>query len=166
MQVWQTPFFSPEHAAKLPPAPGYLGKEVIEEGDRVSTDAVQFLQRGEALAPLAERLDQLLQKLEPIQTTQELGDPPGEVSNSTFAIFRHGESRSSCGSQLMRWSGGTQGGEKKPRVHPVGGGESALGQAQDVREGDSSLGAVPRAEGQPSCEVSSPSAICQSTSRV
>jgi hypothetical protein len=54
-----------------------LEKQVIEEGNRVSTDAVQFLQRGEALAPLTERLDVLLQKLEPIQTTQELA-PLGE----------------------------------------------------------------------------------------
>ncbi|KFA88715.1 DNA repair ATPase [Archangium violaceum] len=54
-----------------------LEKQVIEETDRVSSDAVQFLQRGEALNPLAERLDVLLQKLEPIQTTQELA-PLGE----------------------------------------------------------------------------------------
>ncbi|QRO02001.1 DNA repair ATPase [Archangium violaceum] len=54
-----------------------LEKQVIEETDRVSSDAVQFLQRGEALQPLAERLDVLLQKLEPIQTTTELA-PLGE----------------------------------------------------------------------------------------
>ena len=54
-----------------------LEKQVIEETDRVSTDAVQFLQQGEALNPLAERLDVLLQKLEPIQTTSELA-PLGE----------------------------------------------------------------------------------------
>ncbi|WNG47046.1 AAA family ATPase [Archangium minus] len=54
-----------------------LEKQVIEETDRVSADAVQFLQRGEALQPLAERLDVLLQKLEPIQTTSELA-PLGE----------------------------------------------------------------------------------------
>jgi hypothetical protein len=54
-----------------------LEKQVVEETDRVSTDAVQFLQRGEALNPLAERLDVLLQKLEPIQTTSELA-PLGE----------------------------------------------------------------------------------------
>jgi hypothetical protein len=54
-----------------------LEKQVIEETDRVSTDAVQFLQQGEALNPLAGRLDVLLQKLEPIQTTSELA-PLGE----------------------------------------------------------------------------------------
>ncbi len=54
-----------------------LEKQVVEETDRVSTDAVQFLQQGEALAPLATRLEELLEKLEPIQTTQEL-EPLGE----------------------------------------------------------------------------------------
>ena len=34
------------------------------------------------------------------------------------------------------------------RVHPVGGGERALGQTQDVSEGDGALGAVPGANGQ------------------
>jgi hypothetical protein len=48
------------------------------------------------------------------------------MSNSTFAIFRPGESRSSCGFRQRRWSGGLQAGEKKKRVHPVGGGERAL----------------------------------------
>lgn len=71
-----------------------------------------------------------------------------ELFDSTFAIFRPGESRNSCGLQLKRWSGVTQAGEKKTWVRPVGGGEGALGQAQDVSEGDSALGAVPGAKGQ------------------
>ncbi|HEX8824575.1 MAG TPA: DNA repair ATPase, partial [Archangium sp.] len=54
-----------------------LEKQVSDETDRVSSDAVQFLQRGEALQPLAERLDVLLQKLEPLQTTREM-EPLGE----------------------------------------------------------------------------------------
>ncbi|WP_375759685.1 DNA repair ATPase [Corallococcus exercitus] len=40
MQVWQTPFVSDEHAAKLPPAPGYLGKVGNAELVRGISDAL------------------------------------------------------------------------------------------------------------------------------
>ncbi len=62
-----------------------------------------------------------------------------------FRHFRPGESRDSCGFRLGRWCGVTQSGEKKTRVHPVRGGERALGQTQDVyssvriKEGNSGL---------------------------
>jgi hypothetical protein len=49
-----------------------LEKQVIEESDRVSAECVTFFQKGEALQPVAERLDVLLGRLEPIQTTVEL----------------------------------------------------------------------------------------------
>ncbi len=48
---------------------------------------------------------------------------------ASFAMLRLGESRNSCGFRLRRWSGGLQAGEKKKRVHPVGGGERELSQA-------------------------------------
>ncbi|WP_434390801.1 DNA repair ATPase [Melittangium boletus] len=51
---------------------GEMEQQVVDETDRVSADAVGFLQRDEALKPLATRLEELLQKLEPIQTTLEL----------------------------------------------------------------------------------------------
>jgi hypothetical protein len=54
-----------------------LEKQAIEETDRVSGGCVEFFQKGEALAPVAERLDVLLAKLEPVQTTMELA-PLGE----------------------------------------------------------------------------------------
>jgi hypothetical protein len=54
-----------------------MEKQVVDETDRVSADAVGFLQRDEALRPLATRLDELLTRLEPIQTTLELA-PLGE----------------------------------------------------------------------------------------
>lgn len=40
MQVWQTPFVSDEHAAQLPPAPGYLGKVGNAELVRGISDAL------------------------------------------------------------------------------------------------------------------------------
>ncbi|HVG60332.1 MAG TPA: DNA repair ATPase [Hyalangium sp.] len=49
-----------------------LEKQVIEEMDRVSADCVTFFQKGEALQPVGERLDSLLSRLEPVQTTMEL----------------------------------------------------------------------------------------------
>ncbi len=49
-----------------------LEKQVIEETDRVSAECVTFFQKGEALQPVGERLDVLLAKLEPVQTTMEL----------------------------------------------------------------------------------------------
>ncbi|MDC0706952.1 DNA repair ATPase [Stigmatella sp. ncwal1] len=49
-----------------------LEKQVIEESDRVSAGCVEFFQKGEALQPIGERLDVLLGKLEPVQTTVEL----------------------------------------------------------------------------------------------
>jgi hypothetical protein len=54
-----------------------LEKQAIEETDRVSAACVEFFQKGEALQPVAERLDILLAKLEPVQTTMELA-PLGE----------------------------------------------------------------------------------------
>jgi hypothetical protein len=47
-------------------------KQVIEETDRVSAECVTFFQKGEALQPVGERLDVLLSKLDPVQTTAEL----------------------------------------------------------------------------------------------
>ncbi|HZI13492.1 MAG TPA: DNA repair ATPase, partial [Myxococcus sp.] len=49
-----------------------LEKAVVEASDKVSSACVDFLQTGEALKPLATRLDELLGKLEPVQTTAEL----------------------------------------------------------------------------------------------
>ncbi|MDY7231563.1 DNA repair ATPase [Hyalangium rubrum] len=54
-----------------------LEKQIIEETDRVSAGCVEFFQKGEALQPVGERLDVLLAKLEPVQTTMELA-PLGE----------------------------------------------------------------------------------------
>ncbi|WNG17158.1 DNA repair ATPase [Cystobacter fuscus] len=54
-----------------------LEQQVISETDRVSADAVGFLQGDEALRPLATRLDDLLARLEPVRTTMELA-PLGE----------------------------------------------------------------------------------------
>lgn len=59
-----------------------LEKQVSEATDGVSTGCVEFLQTGEALKPLAERLDGLLAKLEPVQTTSELA-PLGEDIEKT-----------------------------------------------------------------------------------
>ncbi|MBN1209878.1 MAG: DNA repair ATPase [Myxococcaceae bacterium] len=49
-----------------------LEKRAVEETDRVSAECVGFFQKGEALQPVAERLEVLLGKLEPVQTTAEL----------------------------------------------------------------------------------------------
>jgi hypothetical protein len=49
-----------------------LEQQVVAEADRVSSDCVQFLQQGEALAPLADKLDTLQARLEPVQTTLDL----------------------------------------------------------------------------------------------
>ncbi|KFE70299.1 DNA repair ATPase [Hyalangium minutum] len=49
-----------------------LEKQVVEETDRVSADCVNFFQKGEALQPVGDRLDVLLGRLEPVQTTSEL----------------------------------------------------------------------------------------------
>jgi type I restriction enzyme M protein len=112
-----------------------------------------------ALAPVLDQLAALDAALTPYeQVKSQLADARALYRTLTAAFvnelkldfrhFRPGESRSSCGFRLRRWSGGLQAGEKKKRVHPVGRGEGALGQTQDVREGDSALGAVPGANGQ------------------
>ncbi|GEN10490.1 ATPase family associated with various cellular activities (AAA) [Myxococcus fulvus] len=59
-----------------------LEKAVVEASDSTSTACVEFLQKGEALQPLAARLDELLAKLEPVQTTVEL-QPLGEDIEKT-----------------------------------------------------------------------------------
>ncbi|MCP3099534.1 DNA repair ATPase [Myxococcus sp. K15C18031901] len=59
-----------------------LEAAVVEASDRTSTGCVEFLQKGEALQPLAARLDELLAKLEPVQTTVELA-PLGEDVEKT-----------------------------------------------------------------------------------
>ncbi|MCP3060326.1 DNA repair ATPase [Myxococcus sp. K38C18041901] len=59
-----------------------LEKAVVEASDSTSTACVEFLQKGEALEPLAARLDELLAKLEPVQTTVEL-QPLGEDIEKT-----------------------------------------------------------------------------------
>ncbi|MCP3142025.1 DNA repair ATPase [Pyxidicoccus xibeiensis] len=59
-----------------------LEKAVMEASDRTSSACVDFLQKGEALLPLGARLDELLAKLEPVQTTSELA-PLGEDAEKT-----------------------------------------------------------------------------------
>ncbi|MFP2909889.1 DNA repair ATPase, partial [Pyxidicoccus sp. 3LFB2] len=59
-----------------------LEAAVVEASDKASAACVDFLQKGEALQPLATRLDELLAKLEPIQTTAELA-PLGEDVEKT-----------------------------------------------------------------------------------
>ncbi|AGC45695.1 hypothetical protein MYSTI_04399 [Myxococcus stipitatus DSM 14675] len=59
-----------------------LEKAVVEASDNTSSGCVEFLQKGEALQPLAGRLDELLAKLEPVQTTSELA-PLGEDIEKT-----------------------------------------------------------------------------------
>lgn len=59
-----------------------LEKAVVEASDTTSSGCVEFLQKGEALQPLAGRLDELLAKLEPVQTTVELA-PLGEDIEKT-----------------------------------------------------------------------------------
>ncbi|MBJ6762612.1 DNA repair ATPase [Myxococcaceae bacterium JPH2] len=49
-----------------------LEAAVEEASGRVSTACVEFLQKGESLQPIAQRLDELLGRLEPITTTMEL----------------------------------------------------------------------------------------------
>ncbi|NTX57433.1 DNA repair ATPase [Myxococcus sp. CA039A] len=59
-----------------------LEKAVVEASDNTSSGCVDFLQKGEALQPLAARLDELLAKLEPVKTTVELA-PLGEDIEKT-----------------------------------------------------------------------------------
>ncbi|WP_342374053.1 DNA repair ATPase [Myxococcus stipitatus] len=59
-----------------------LEKAVVEASDSTSSSCVEFLQKGEALQPLGGRLDELLAKLEPVQTTAELA-PLGEDIEKT-----------------------------------------------------------------------------------
>jgi hypothetical protein len=59
-----------------------LEAAVVEASDKASAACVDFLQKGEALQPLATRLDELLAKLEPLQTTSELA-PLGEDVDKT-----------------------------------------------------------------------------------
>ena len=61
---------------------GVLETAVVEASDKASSACVDFLQKGEALQPLATRLDELLAKLEPLQTTVELA-PLGEDVDKT-----------------------------------------------------------------------------------
>ncbi len=61
---------------------GGLETAVVEASDKASSACVDFLQKGEALQPLATRLDELLAKLEPLQTTVELA-PLGEDVDKT-----------------------------------------------------------------------------------
>ncbi|XXF81186.1 DNA repair ATPase [Myxococcaceae bacterium GXIMD 01537] len=68
-----------------------LEKQVIQESDGVSAACVDFLQKGEALAPLATRLDGLLAKLEQVQTTQELAPLTEDVEKTGKGLEVLGE---------------------------------------------------------------------------
>ncbi|NOK04453.1 MULTISPECIES: DNA repair ATPase [Myxococcus] len=68
-----------------------LETAVVEASDRVSTACVEFLQTGEALAPLASRLDELLAQLEPVQTSVELAPLGEDVDRTAHGLEVLGE---------------------------------------------------------------------------
>jgi hypothetical protein len=68
-----------------------LEKAVVEASDKVSAACVDFLQTGEALKPLATRLDELLAKLEPVQTTAELAPLAEDVEKTAHGLEVLGE---------------------------------------------------------------------------
>ncbi|RKH60736.1 DNA repair ATPase [Corallococcus llansteffanensis] len=68
-----------------------LEQAVVAASDAVSTAAVDFLQKGEALQPLATRLDDLLTRLEPVTTTAELAPLAEDVERTGQGLEVLGE---------------------------------------------------------------------------
>ncbi|NRD66179.1 DNA repair ATPase, partial [Corallococcus exiguus] len=68
-----------------------LEQAVVAASDAVSTACVDFLQKGEALQPLASRLDGLLERLEPLTTTAELAPLAEDVDRTAQGLEVLGE---------------------------------------------------------------------------
>ncbi|RKG91969.1 DNA repair ATPase [Corallococcus terminator] len=68
-----------------------LEQAVVAASDAVSTACVDFLQKGEALQPLATRLDGLLERLEPVTTTAELAPLVEDVERTGQGLEVLGE---------------------------------------------------------------------------
>ncbi|CAM3446762.1 AAA family ATPase [Corallococcus sp. ZKHCc1 1396] len=68
-----------------------LEQAVVAASDAVSTACVDFLQKGEALQPLAARLDGLLERLEPVTTTAELAPLVEDVERTGQGLEVLGE---------------------------------------------------------------------------
>ncbi|NOK18793.1 DNA repair ATPase, partial [Corallococcus carmarthensis] len=68
-----------------------LEQAVVAASDAVSTACVDFLQKGEALQPLATRLDGLMQRLEPLTTTAEMAPLAEDVDRTGQGLEVLGE---------------------------------------------------------------------------
>ncbi|RKH10999.1 AAA family ATPase [Corallococcus sp. CA053C] len=68
-----------------------LEQAVVASSDAVSSACVDFLQKGEALQPLATRLDGLLTRLEPVTTTAELAPLAEDVERTGQGLEVLGE---------------------------------------------------------------------------